>query len=241
MIEMSRVTQPPKPYEHHRDMRGGAIRAGVFGFSDGLVTNLALILGIAGAQESASTIRLAGVAGLIAGALSMAAGEFVSMAAQRDLLEHELSVERASLANHPEAERQELALIYQARGLSQELAERLSDEIMQRPELALEAHARDELGIDPRSLGSPVAAAASSLVTFAAGAVIPLLPWLLTTSTPAIVASLVLAGASAILVGGVIGSTAGRGPWRSALRQLVLGALAGGSTYAIGALVGARL
>src|SRR5579862_5751270 len=114
-------------------MRGGAIRAGVFGFSDGLVTNLALILGIAGAQESASTIRLAGVAGLIAGALSMAAGEFVSMAAQRDLLEHELSVERASLANHPEAERQELALIYQARGLSQELAERLSDEIMQRP------------------------------------------------------------------------------------------------------------
>jgi len=161
---------------HHRDVRSGGARAAVFGVSDGLVTNVSLILGVAGAHPGGSIVRLTGVAGLVAGAFSMAAGEYLSMQAQRELLQRELEVERQSLRRAPEAERRELTAIYERRGLDPGLAAELVDEVMRDPDVALETHAREELGIDPGSLGSPWRAAVSSFVTFAVGALLPLLP-----------------------------------------------------------------
>ena len=225
----------------HRDLRGGAVRAAVFGVSDGLVTNLSLILGVAGANADPGIIRLAGLAGLVAGSFSMAAGEFVSMAAQKELWERELSVERQSLVLDAPTEKRELVSIYMSRGLSQETAESVSDELMKNPELALATHAREELGIDPQALGSPNAAAASSLAAFGIGAVIPLAPWFIASGTAAIMTSLILAGLSSLFVGGLIGISTGRQPWLSALRQLVVGAFAGAVTYGIGALLGVKV
>ena len=164
------------PPHHHRDFRGGGARAAVFGVSDGLVTNVSLVLGMAGANPGGSIVRLAGVAGLIAGSFSMAAGEYVSMTAQRELMERELEVERRSLSHSPEGEAAELRGMYVRRGIDPAVASDMVDEVMQDPELALETHAREELGITPQSLGSPWQAAAASFVTFALGAFIPLLP-----------------------------------------------------------------
>ncbi|HEX3946332.1 MAG TPA: VIT1/CCC1 transporter family protein, partial [Acidimicrobiales bacterium] len=167
---------PPAEVHHHRDLRSGGIRAAVFGMSDGLVTNVSLILGVAGADPTGSVVRLTGIAGLVAGAFSMAAGEYLSMQAQRELLQRELEVERQSLRRAPEAERRELTAIYERRGLDPVLAAELVGEMMRDPEVALETHAREELGIDPGALGSPWRAAASSFATFALGALLPLLP-----------------------------------------------------------------
>src|SRR5687768_12674181 len=159
--------------DHHRDVQGGAIRAAIFGISDGLVTNASLILGVAGADSDAGTVRLAGLAGLVAGAISMAAGEYVSMSAQTELLERELEVERESIASDPAYERAELAQIYRERGLDDATADRLSQAMMKDDDVALEVHAREELGVDPNALGSPYGAAASSFVAFAVGGIIP--------------------------------------------------------------------
>jgi vacuolar iron transporter family protein len=225
----------------HRDLRGGAVRAAIFGVSDGLVTNLSLILGVAGANADPGTIRLAGLAGLVAGAFSMAAGEFVSMAAQKELWERELELERQSLALDASMEKRELVAIYVSRGVSLQTAENLSGELMKNPELALETHMREELGIDIHSLGVPSAAAASSLAAFGIGAVIPLAPWFVADGTLAIVASITLAALSSLIIGSFIGISTGRPPWRSALRQLAIGALAGVVTYGIGAMLGVRV
>ncbi len=164
------------PPHHHRDFRGGGARAAVFGVSDGLVTNVSLVLGIAGANPGGSIVRLAGVAGLIAGSFSMAAGEYLSMTAQRELMERELEVERRSLSHSPEGEAAELRGMYVRRGIDPAVASDMVNEVMQDPELALETHAREELGITPQSLGSPWQAAAASFFTFALGAFIPLAP-----------------------------------------------------------------
>ena len=169
------------PVHQHRDLRGGGARAAVFGISDGLVTNVSLVLGVAGANPGGSIVRLAGVAGLIAGSFSMAAGEYLSMTAQRELMERELEVERRSLHRSPEGEAAELRSMYVQRGIDPAVATEMVNEVMQDPELALETHAREELGISTQNLGIPWQAALASFVMFAIGAFIPLAPWLFTS------------------------------------------------------------
>ncbi|HET6795274.1 MAG TPA: VIT1/CCC1 transporter family protein [Acidimicrobiales bacterium] len=223
---------------HHRDVRGGAARAAVFGVSDGLVSNVSLILGVAGAHPSAGVVRLAGLAGLVAGACSMAAGEFVSMRAQSELLQRELEVERREIARHPHSEQRELARIYERRGLDAQAADEMAAHMMRDPDTALETHAREELGIDPRELGSPLQAATASFLAFSLGAVAPLMPWFFTSSTAAVVASVVIGAVMAVLVGLALSAFTGRSPGRTVLRQLVVSSGAAAITYGIGSLVG---
>jgi len=223
----------------HRNLHGGGARAAVFGISDGLVSNVALILGMAGAHASAGAVRLAGVAGLIAGAFSMAAGEYISMRAQSELMERELDVEREAIHHDPEDERRELAAIYRSRGLDTAMADELSVKMMRDPELALETHAREELGIDPAETGNPLQAAGSSFVMFAIGAFIPLLPWLITSGTKATLWSVVLGAVSAFGVGAALALFTGRSWLWSATRQLLISGVAAGVTYGVGHLIGA--
>jgi VIT1/CCC1 family predicted Fe2+/Mn2+ transporter len=208
----------------------------VFGLSDGLVSNVALILGMAGAHASAGTVRLAGIAGLLAGSFSMAAGEYVSMRAQSELMLRELDVE--AIWHDPETERKELAAIYEGRGLDSSMAAELSAKMMRDPEMALETHAREELGIDPAQTGKPLQAAASSFVTFAIGAFVPLLPWLVTSGTTAIVWTVILGAVGALVVGAGLAHFTGRSWLWSALRQLLISGVAAGVTYLIGHLIG---
>ncbi|MFN0090788.1 MAG: VIT1/CCC1 transporter family protein [Acidimicrobiales bacterium] len=224
--------------EEHRDVQGGAARAAVFGVSDGLVSNVSLILGVAGAGPSGATVRLAGLAGLIAGAVSMAAGEFISMQAQRELLERELAAERRALADDYSTEVQELAEIYRRRGLKPETAREVADQLMADPDVALEIHAREELGVDPAALGSPFGAAGSSFVAFCAGAVVPLVPWFLAAGAAAVLSSVILGLLTALAVGGILAGFTGRSMLWSALRQALIAAFASAVTFAVGALVG---
>jgi len=219
-------------------VRGGAARAAVFGVSDGLVTNVSLILGVAGGQAHGGYVRLAGLAGLIAGSLSMAAGEYNSMRVQRELLERELEMERIELRRNPHLERAELAQIYQSRGISPDRALALAGEMMADPDRALETHAREELGIDPGSLGSPLAAAFASFVAFATGGVVPLVPWLFAEGTAPIIASVVLAAVASVVLGVVIARYTDRSPRRTAVRQLLLTAAAAVVTWLIGRAIG---
>lgn len=228
----------PPPEHHHRNVQGGAARAAVFGISDGLVSNVSLVLGVAAAHPGNAFVRLAGLAGLFGGALSMAAGEYVSMRAQKELLERELDVERGELARRPDSERRELVHLYQTRGLSLELARELASKLMATPELALETHAREELGINPKALGSPVKAAASSFATFAVGALVPLIAWLVTSGTAAVVGSVVASAVAALAVGTAVAAFTRRPWWWSALRQLGISAVAAGITFGIGTAVG---
>lgn len=222
----------------HRDVRGGAARAAVFGVSDGLVTNLSLVLGVAGANPGGSFVRLAGVAGLIAGSFSMASGEYVSMQAQRELWEREIEVERRALSRHPEGEAAELRAMYVERGIDPDVAADMTNEVMRDPDLALEVHAREELGISTDSLGSPWQAAAASFGTFALGAFIPLFPWLFTSGTGALVLSIVLGAVAAVVVGVVLARFTERSPVFSALRQLAVTAVAAAVTYGVGRAIG---
>jgi VIT1/CCC1 family predicted Fe2+/Mn2+ transporter len=234
-------TLPQPPERHHRDIQGGAARAAVLGVSDGLVTNVSLILGVAGANTALGTVRVAGLAGLLAGAFSMAAGEYVSMKAQTELLEHELEMERVELRRSPEAERAELAQLYASRGVDPAIADELAEEMMRTPELALETHAREELGVDPSSLGNPYQAASASAASFSVGALVPLLPWFFTHGTPAVVASLILGAMAAVLIGVALSRYTGRPALRSALRQLTVTVAAAAVTYSLGAVIGTRI
>lgn len=223
---------------HHRNVVGGAGRAAVFGASDGLLSNVSLILGVAGGHPSAGVVRLAGLAGLVAGAVSMSAGEYVSMRAQTELLERELDMERRELKHKPHVEQVELAQIYAAKGISPDLAQDLAREMMRDPEMALDAHAREELGINPNSLGSPVQAALSSFLCFALGALLPLLPWLFTNGAGAVIGSIVLGALGAVGLGVALATFTGRSKWFSAARQLGIAAAAAAITFGIGHLVG---
>ncbi len=223
----------------HRDVQSGGPRAAVFGVSDGLVTNVSLILGVAGAQPGAGVVRLTGLAGMVAGAFSMAAGEYVSMQAQRELLERELEVERQALRKTPRAEGDELAAIYARRGIDPVLARELADDVMSDPDLALETHASEELGINPQSLGSPWRAAIFSFVAFAIGALLPLLPWLVSSGTAATLASVGIGVVASLAVGAGLAYFTGRSRLRSALRQLAVATVAASATFAIGRAVGA--
>jgi VIT1/CCC1 family predicted Fe2+/Mn2+ transporter len=228
----------PPAERHHRDIQGGTARAAVFGMSDGLVSNVAIVLGFAGASPTPGLVRLAGLAGLIGGAVSMAAGEYVSMTAQAELLERELEMERIELSRRPEFERQELAEIYRSRGMTPELADELSAHVMRDPEMALETHAREELGIDPASLGRPLSAAGWSFVTFAVGALVPLVPWFFGGGTAALVVSVAMAMVAALGVGAALARYTGRAVVPSALRQLVLSAVPAAVTYVLGSVLG---
>jgi VIT1/CCC1 family predicted Fe2+/Mn2+ transporter len=230
--------RPPSVEHHHRDIQGGVARAAVFGVSDGLVSNVSLILGVAGADPGSGVVRLAGLAGLIAGAVSMAAGEYGSMKAQQELLERELELERIELHRNPQVETAELTQLYQSRGVAPELAREMAQELMSDPETALEVHAREELGIDPGSLGSPGRAAASSFIAFSIGALVPLLPWFVGSGTAAVVASIVLGLAGAAMVGLALARFTEGSAVRLATRYVLIAAGAGAVTYAIGSAVG---
>jgi VIT1/CCC1 family predicted Fe2+/Mn2+ transporter len=225
----------------HRDVRGGGLRASIFGLSDGLVSNVSLVLGTSAAHPGPGIVRLAGLAGLFGGAFSMAAGEYVSMRGQREALERELDVERSELAEHPMAERTELEHIYRERGVTHEVASLLADQLMCDPDTALETHAREELGIDTASLGSPVQASVSSFVSFGFGALIPLIPFLSgSATTGAVVVAIVLSAIAAVLIGIGLAVFTSRSWFRSALRSLVICGAAGGVTYAIGSIIGLK-
>lgn len=230
---------PPVPEHHHRDVQGGSARAAVFGVNDGLVSNVALVLGVAGASPGAGFVRLAGLIGLIGGAVSMAAGEYVSMRAQAELLERELEIERIELHRHPEHEMAELTQLYRSRGMPSEQAASLAEHLMSDPELALETHAREELGIDPGELGSPWGAAFASLAAFSVGGIVPLAPWFFTSGMLAVAASIVLALLAALGVGVALAMFTGRSKVHSALRQAGIAAFAALVTWLLGNLVGA--
>jgi VIT1/CCC1 family predicted Fe2+/Mn2+ transporter len=233
---MSQSFHPQK----HRNVAQSWYRASVFGVSDGLVTNASLILGFAGASPGHNIVRLAGLAGLVAGGFSMASGEYISVRAQKELLEYEIEVERKSIEESPAQEQEELRQLFVDRGIEEDLAHRLSVDLMRDPEMALRTHAREELGVDPSTTGSPWGAAISSLFSFAVGALIPLLPWLLTSSGNPVVWSIVLAAIAAAAVGGVIGWFTRNGIFKWALRQVLVGALAAAVTFGIGHAVGAH-
>ncbi len=233
--DMSRIGRR-EPW--HRGDRSGALRAGIFGVSDGLVSNTALVMAFAGSGASHSQVLLAGIAGLLAGAFSMAAGEYVSMSGQREMFEREIALEATELRDKPEEELEELVLIYRAKGLPAAQAREVARSIMSDREVALDTLAREELGLDPDALGSPWSAAFSSLVAFAIGAVVVIVPYLFVGGTAAFVGAVALALVAMAAVGGGIGVLNGRPPWRSALRQVVAGTLAAGITYGVGALIG---
>lgn len=228
----------PSSTTRHRDVKSGGTRAAVLGAGDGLITNVSLVLGVAGASAGASTVRLAGVAGLLAGAFSMAAGELVSVRAQKELAEKELQVERQELADQPEAELRELAAMYRARGIGADDAMTVARILSSNEHVALDTHARLELGIDPEEAGAPVKASLFSFVSFTVGAILPLLPWFFARSTAAIVMSIAIGAVAALLLGTLIGAMAGRSVTGTALRQLAVAAVASGVTYGVGHLLG---
>jgi VIT1/CCC1 family predicted Fe2+/Mn2+ transporter len=223
---------------HHRQISDGGFRAALFGLMDGLVTNVSLILGFAGANPGHNIIRLAGLAGLVAGAFSMGSGEYLSMRAQKELYGYEIDVERRALQDEPDLEREELRDIFLERGIDAELAERLSTDLMRDPDLALRTHTREELGIDPSATGSPWIAALSSFLFFSVGAFIPLLPWIVVSTGNVIWWSVALAGGSIIFVGAAVGHFTRRGIIYSALRALIIMSLASAVTFGVGYLVG---
>lgn len=224
------------PHHAHRDVSGGWLRPAVFGAMDGLVSNLALMTGVAGGDVSSRTLVVTGLAGLAAGAFSMAAGEYTSVASQRELVEAELAVERVELDRNPDDELRELAALYVARGVQPDLAHEVARQMSADPEQALEIHAREELGVDPGDLPSPLVAAASSFVSFALGALLPLLPYLLgaTALWPAV--TLALAGLFGC--GAAVARVTARSWWFSGLRQFALGGAAAAVTFGIGTLIG---
>ena len=224
---------------HHRGLAGGGnLRAAVFGVNEGIVSNAGLMLGVAGATSDVRMIVLSGVAGMAAGALAIAAGEYVSVRAQRELYDHQIALERHELAQYPEAEAQELALIYAAKGLPVKQADRLARRLVADPEHALDTLAREELGVDPRELGSPLVAGLTSLAAFAVGACVPLAPWLLGLGTAAFAWMIGVAAACLFGVGAAVSLFTGRSALYSGARMLVIGAVAGAIMFGVGHLLG---
>ncbi len=225
----------------HRDVQGGTARAAIFGISDGLVSNVALITGVAAANSGGSSVVVAGVAGLLAGAASMAAGEYVSVKAQSELIEYELDRERESIAEKPLLETRELAAIYTQRGIDHDQAMQMAEAVHADPEVALEVHAREELGVDPSATGNPLAAAVSSFVAFSIGAFIPLLPWLFSDGDATLILSIVLGLVAAAGVGYALAHFTGKSKMRTMARQVLLGSAACLLTWLIGSLLGASV
>lgn len=219
----------------------GGLRAAVFGVNDGLVSIVCLVMGVAGAAVSYATIVLAGIAGLLAGAFSMAAGEYVSMRSQREMFEYQIGLERVELAQYPEEEAEELALIYAARGMHADEAKALAQRMIADPEMGLDTLAREELGLNPDELGSPWLAAVSSFVAFSVGGVVPLLPYLFSVEQYALQVSVALTALALFGVGAALSLFTGRNAFLGGGRMLLIGGSAGALTYYIGSLVGAGL
>ena len=234
-----RVVPHPGPIAEQRaGSRSGALRAAIFGANDGLVSNVSLIFGVSGAGVSNKVVILAGVAGLLAGAFSMAAGEYISMRVQREVFERLIHLEAHELGSEPEAERRELVEIYVRKGISRDLAERLAEELMRDPDVALDTHAREELGLDPeQGLGSPWAAAGSSFATFSIGAFAPLIPFIFSSGTPAVVVSATLSLIALFSIGAGMSVLSGRPFYMSGLRMMLIGAAAAAITFAVGTIL----
>jgi VIT1/CCC1 family predicted Fe2+/Mn2+ transporter len=226
----------PGVVHHHADVSGGWLRAGVFGAMDGLVTNIALVAGVGGGGASARTIVLTGTAGLVAGAFSMALGEYSSVDTQNNAVQAEVAVEREELRIHPDAERAELVGMYETMGLSEETSRRLAEEVHRDPELAVREHITAELGVNPDEQPSPWTAAISSFFCFAVGALVPLVPYLL--GFDSLAAGLAVGGAGLFVAGALVGRFTTRSWWLAGLRQLAFGAIAAGATYLVGSLIG---
>jgi VIT1/CCC1 family predicted Fe2+/Mn2+ transporter len=225
----------------HRDVSGGWLRPAVFGVMDGLVSNVALLSGFAGSSAGRSTAVLAGLAGVAAGALSMATGEFTSVASQNEAMTAEIEVERQALNDFPAAERAELAATYRSKGVEAELAAAIANQLHLDPDVALAVHSQEELGVTPGRLPSALLAAVSSFAAFAAGAIVPVLPYLLAPrvlGSHTFLVSAVLAAVALFAVGVGVSRFTGRSPVLSGTRQLLLGVLAAGATYLVGVLVG---
>lgn len=231
--------RPAEMHRSHRDVTGGWLRPATFGVMDGLVSNFSLVAGVIGGGASGHSVVLTGLAGLVAGACSMATGEYTSVSCQRELMEAEIAVEQRELVRNPDEELRELTLIYEAKGLRPELAAEVAREITAQPDVAWRVHVREELGVDPDDLPSPWTAAGSSFVAFAIGALVPLLPFILGASSllPAVILSVL----ALVLAGGLIARLTARPAWAGASRQLVLGVLSAAITYGVGLLVGAGI
>jgi VIT1/CCC1 family predicted Fe2+/Mn2+ transporter/rubrerythrin len=222
----------------HRSARSGTLRASIFGVSDGLVSNLSLVMGVAGASDQGSLILLAGIAGLLAGAFSMAAGEYISMQSQRELFERQIELERAELEAMPDEEQRELAALYVAKGFSRDEARHIAARMFEDSETALDALVREELGLDPDELGSPFGAAAGSFLSFCAGAAVPVIPYLFGGGTVVFFTSFGISLVALFVVGAAVSLLTGRSLLMSGLRQLGLGAAAAAVTYVVGSIIG---
>ncbi len=226
----------------HRSSLGGNLRATVFGMNDGLLSNASLVLGVAGAGAGNSYVLMTGAAGLLAGALSMAAGEYVSVRTQREMYEYQIALEREEVAKYPEEEAEELALIYEARGVNIEQAREVSRSLLSRPQQALDVLAREELGLNPDDLGSPWRAAISSFVAFGFGALVPLVPFLVRLPASYVLTATITLTALALFFGGMVVSLfTGRDAFRGAVRMVLIGGAAGTVTFLVGKLLGAAV
>ena len=226
----------------HKNLKAsGNLRAAVFGVSDGLLSNVCLILGVAGAEVDAKMIIVSGIAGLLAGAFSMASGEYISVKSQKEMLEYQMAIEKDELETYPEEEAQELSVIYQARGLPKPEADRLANILIQDPDKALDTLAREELGVNPEELGSPWSAAISSFVSFAIGAAMPLLPFILFHSQYDLELSVVFTGLALFTVGLILSLFTQKNSWWSGLRLLLIGGCVGLVTFSIGNFFGVHL
>jgi VIT1/CCC1 family predicted Fe2+/Mn2+ transporter len=233
------VDQSAELHHSHRDVTGGWLRPATFGVMDGLVSNFALVAGVVGGGATGKVVIMTGLAGLVAGACSMASGEFTSVSSQTELMQAEIETERRELQVNPEDELRELTMMYEAKGLRPELAAEVAKELTADPDVALEVHVREELGVDPNDLPSPWLAAGSSFAAFAVGAVIPLLPFLLGVISvwPALLLSVV----GLVVTGGIVAKITARPFWYGGGRQLLLGGLSAGVTFLIGLAVGTGL
>lgn len=223
---------------HHADVSGGWLRPAVFGAMDGLVTNIALIAGVGGGGVSPHTIVLTGTAGLVAGAISMALGEYTSVRSANEQIAAEVAKERQELERHPEAEAQELAAMWVARGLPEDLAIQVAEAVRDNPEQALRMHVQEELGVNPDEQPDPWKAALSSFLCFSVGALVPLLPYLFGATS--LVLALAVGGLGLFVAGAVVSRFTSRRWWSGGLRQLLLGGAAAVATYLIGTLIGVQ-
>ena len=238
---VAKKTLEHEGHPDHRALAGGSARAGVFGFSDGLVSNVSLIIGFAAGGVDSSMVRLAGIAAAVAGAASMAAGEWVSISAQNDLVKREMALELRELKLHPEAETSELAAMYRQHGMSREQAAASAREVMRDPERAVIVHAREEFGLDAGNLPNPIQIGLISLITFLAGAMLPVIPWIFSSGDTARYLSVSVAIVAAAIAGYAVGQQSERSKISTALRQVVIMLLAVGVTYVIGRLVGVSI
>lgn len=229
--------RPLKPQHHeHRDVSGGWLRPTVFGAMDGLVTNVSLIAGVGGGGLPPSSIILTGLAGLVAGAFSMATGEYASVTSQNELVRAEVEVERRQLATYPEEEKAELAAAFVDKGVDVDLARRVAEQVSQDHEEALRLHAQEELGVDPTELPSPVVAALSSFFAFSLGAIVPLVSYL--AGSASLLLALAISAGALFALGAAVARLTAQRLWYGGLRQLALAALAAGVTYGVGRAIG---